>query len=119
MANRSEKRTEFLKDVLSTAIEGGIDYWSVLWDYDYDAGTATIQVWNTNNESQVEGDKIYLTIDSVARGIKLLVDIGDVPEEIKKNVGLANKTNGEYGDYDSIDADCIIQMAIFGKIIYG
>jgi len=119
MANRSEKRIEFLKDVLSTAIEGGIDYWAVLWDYDCDKGTATIQVWNSDNENGVEGEKFYLTIDSVARGLKLLVEVGDVPAEIKKNVGLADKTNGDDGDYDSIDADCIVQMAVFGKVIYG
>lgn len=112
---RSVAREEFLKDVLITAVEGGINYWASVDDYEPYKGTVTII-------EEEEGAPFKVTMDTVAKGIGIARKerIGSmIGLEYVKQFWLADETNGEDGDYDADIADQIIQLAIFGKVVYG
>lgn len=122
---RSPKRTEFLKDVLITAVEGGINYWAQVSNYDPDAGTVT--VWESE-EAIRDGGDIYpdtysphrVTIDTIAHGIAVLLEQrkGHDPKNYWHQFVIANRTNSEDGDYDAGIADDILQAGIFGSVVY-
>lgn len=106
---------ETLENIVVTALEGGIGYWSVLdnttkiWDkYDYcDLPTSqaafellyngqTLRFYDTEDETEMW----CLTWESLIKGVEMF---GGVKEE----------------DIDATVADHIIQYALFGKIVFG
>lgn len=115
---RSPERIQFLEDVLTTAIEGGIQYWSEVFIYNIDGETfATIAD---------EDGEYNITIDTIAKGIRILTTGDNAGHAFSmcgmdywKQFILANKTNGEDGDFDADIADNIVQAGIFGEIVYG
>lgn len=121
---RTEAREQFLKDILITAVEGGINYWSAVSDYDPDNGTVKVHEFEPDtgetdgNGYAVEG--MVVDLDVIAKGIGVLDKKG---ENWKSGYWAefwrANRTNGEQGDYDAGTADCIVQAALFGEVVYG
>lgn len=107
-------------DILTTAIESnGIQYWACLydkiniWRSDKLDGSIIKAVFKTDKE-EGNGTPITYTVDlkSVRRGVNLLFDPKtNVSKDILKSV--------IDDDIDSEGADCIIQLACFGEIIYG
>lgn len=137
MPVRTAERLQFLHDVMITAISGGVSYWSVADDivrhenddlfyvsyvlYCSDGGKEPIECGNDVDEV-CKGHTVDPEL--VARGLGL----GTKPEaasgEIgwaysqRKHVILANRES-DAGEIDSVDADCIVQLGIFGKVVYG
>jgi hypothetical protein len=115
---RSAERVEFLSDVLTTAVEGGIQYWADVLIYEVGPETyATIAD---------EDGEYNITIDTIAHGISVLTTGENRGHSFTmsgmdywKQFLLANRTNGEDGDYDADIADNILQAGIFGRIVYG
>lgn len=117
MAKRSEKREQFLQDLLVTAVEGGIDYWAnfqsivkitkeddyIGWWYE------SVNIIDEDNESYV------INHETIVKGINLLVKRN---AERDKALILANRTNGDEGDFDALDADKIVQFGLFGELVY-
>ena len=57
-------------------------------------------------------DKWELTLEKFLRGVELYIKNGDrVTVEDFKLV--------DYGELDAEDADCIVQYALFGKLVFG
>ena len=60
-------------------------------------------------------------MDKVAAAIKRIID-GDIDgglhESIRKTIEFAN-THNDAGEIDAGDADCIVQVACFGEVVYG
>jgi hypothetical protein len=114
-------REEFLDDVIVTAIEGGIGYWSVCHSYkwkDQPAVTAVIQEWDEWEDKAI-GDKITVDRALIRKGIKqVLSGEADVAASMVKIIAGANATN-DGGDIDADAADVIVQAAIFGTLTYG
>ena len=133
---------ELLKDLFVTAIEGGIDYWSRLTAYKHsiDDWFATIETddISENANGLTDGDELVLLRideDTIMKGIELFAkelerdDVQDWNEE-SEHAQMARysaaliSSNGAvnlfdaYG-YDVIGADCIVQMGLFGEVIYG
>lgn len=91
------KDTQDLKDVLTTAVEGGIGYWSVI----------------TNSLRDPDGSWVCVTLAPAYDDDfePVTVDYSALRPFLKKGFDAA--------DIDAGDADCIVQKAAFGKVVYG
>ena len=120
----TDKRRSFLADVIVTAVEGGIGYWAYTRNYtfeyadnlkkDRDLAFASAEVR--------EGDKPEwheLSPDVVEAGItKLLAGTLGLHRSLLGTLYTANLYNDAW-EIDSELADCIVQAALLGEIIYG
>ena len=120
-----------IKDILTTAIEGGIGYWACLGNDDPDwvetrdkykvdhneypcYCDVAFELLNNNKvvvfyDEQDDGKQLLLTKENFINGCRLF-------EEHKgKSINLML----EDGEFDAWDADMIIQYALFGDVIYG
>ena len=115
MPARSEERTQFLKDVLVTAVEGGVTSWvERIRNYKPDDGTVTLVYENPNAQGSLTKD---LTIEDVARGLARICD-GSAQCGNRDHIKRAYDEM-ESGDIDADDADCIVQVAVLGEIVFG
>jgi len=113
--------------ILCTAIEGGITYWAEVLTYrwmdperDYRPDThATVR------DAEDEGGEVHtLTAQSIIVGLSRLasgeVGAGNPAAEESWSDALRKVLAGDDEvDLDASDADCIVQAALFGEIVYG
>lgn len=106
-----------IDDIMCTALEGGICYWcgraevvgEMLGDYAHEQISRGGSLILHDAESS---DKWELTLEKFLRGVELYIKNGDrVTVEDFKLV--------DYGELDADDADCIVQYALFGKLVFG
>lgn len=127
--NRSTQRTQFLNDVLVDAIEGGMTgQWGEIYALKRDDDLNIISCKVTDSIDPIE-DKPQtwtVTIETIAKGFSLWresrkSETGYLFHASAGNGALAeaDTTNGEDGDYDAIDADALLQLGLFGEVIYG
>lgn len=112
---RSPERKEFLDDLLITAVEGGINYWAQVSGYKFTdvPGEAEVTVHDLESEHQH-----FVDIDVIAKGLgRLQQDEG--LRSLYSDLLVASRTNGEDGDFDASGADVVLQLGIFGEVIYG
>lgn len=96
-----------IDDLVCNALEGGINYWCTkvtVKDNDYKGGE-----WAS---------------DVISRGgVLILHDAGESNDQeltLKKLLaGISKYKSHDFDNMDAYDADCIVQLAIFGKVIYG
>lgn len=112
---------EDVENIMITAVEGGIGYWANLLDDGIDFtnkpngfpvsqyATALLicgsEIMFQDAEDEEEGEIWGLTIDKLLSGIT---------QNIKERPHDCDLEN-----MDAITADCIIQYALFGEIVYG
>jgi hypothetical protein len=130
------RRAEFLNDIITTALEGGIGYWSQAsqyqWIDDYDGrvhvvvgdeipgGNATAIVHRLNDdESDYVEEGLLIDQACVRRGLRRILD-GDAPvgERYREGIRDANRAN-DASLIDADDADVIVQAGLFGEVVYG
>lgn len=123
---------ETIKDILTTAIEGGIGYWACLGNDDpiwvktrdnyieshngerpYYCDVA-YDVMNSGNavifyDEEDDDTRFELTMSKFMDGCKLYED----------KTGTKINDSFDDGSFDACDADMIIQYALFGEVIYG
>lgn len=141
MGTRTTERTEFLGDIITTAVEGGTGYWAQVSQYQWtesDGGVrravgavvtegagagetrATLHEMN-DDETGYKDDGLELTIDGVATAIGKIVR-GEVKHYtagvVFDAVKLANDEN-DAGYIDADGADVIAQVALLGEVVYG
>lgn len=139
--NRYEVTDEFLQDVMITACEGGIGYWSQLWPknegdkcYDYDRPWQYIQEFDEDNDDDYDLVAVMLGIDPkpgftgpghvidhdvIKRGISTILSGSvSISRDIAKDIRIA-ADEIDAGYIDTEAADCIVQVGLFGKIVYG
>lgn len=136
---RSAERSQFLTDVLTGAVEGGINYWAQVSDYHWfsptlDGGTAEhpegqanayVTIHETGDDPS-DPDLVVRTIgiDDIARALGEIkanpqrpgpewMDSGTVA-----SILLADRTS-DAGEIDAGVSDCIVQVVLFGKVVYG
>lgn len=128
MVTRTAERTEFLTDIVVTAIENYGYGWFSVEDYDCDNGTARIF-------DQYDDDAPYdVSIDVIAKGLGVIRDA-----KKDENGDLVNATTGkrlyisvyarkaymeadrenDAGDLDVVDALGILECGLFGQVVYG
>ena len=133
---------ELLKDLFVTAIEGGINYWANVTAYKHSieewfATIETDDISENANGLTDDDEMVTLRIDenTILKGIELFAkelerdDVQDWSEgsehaQMARYSAALISSNGAvnlfdaYG-YDVIGADCIVQMGLFGEVIYG
>jgi len=117
---------EFLDDIIITAVEdGGISYWAdvcggVKRDETHESfreGEVTAEIWDLQADTGIP--KLYnLDRITIIKGIRALLAADKIHFSIKDYVGRAVSTSDSC-DIDIECADCIIQFALFGEIVYG
>lgn len=97
---------QFLLDLMTTAVEGGINYWGAVIDLNRDSDLNVLNFEVTD----FEGEEAYTySVDSIAMLNALQALIKAYPWRVKMLDG----------DYDAEDADCVVQFACFGELVYG
>ena len=96
-----------VQDLFVTACEGGINYWAFVNDYDFVKITATILDIEDETEYAVTAETIIDGVLQVARRIAEDDNYLRLMQEI------------QHTTYDAIGADIVLQMGIFGELIYG
>jgi len=133
---KSIERKQFLFDVFVTALEGSINYFAYVESYKclseqneelVDGFFAIISDAEATTdasmfpEEEFEFDFKDLKIDEkiIAKGINKIVKNGiKINPTLKENIIQANRTN-DAGKIDGDCADCIVQVGLFNKIVYG
>lgn len=114
-------REQFLDDVTTTAIEGGIGYWSVCHKYEWDGKPEVTAVIQELDEWQNKAFGPLITVNRklINKGIKTIMDgEAGISDRVIKEIAGANATN-DGCDIDADAADVIVQAAVFGEIVYG
>jgi hypothetical protein len=119
----TERLVELCTDVLITAVEGGIGYWSALTSYKWDAPPGERHASIVDVEEEGEPGSTVTLVDLEKAMSKIAAGEAQVRPSLRETVRLAL----EQGDAcpmggDDIDADVadqIFQIAVFGEVIYG
>lgn len=119
---RTPERNEFLTDILCCAVEGGTGYWAAAsnyrWDCPPDQAGVTLHELN-DDETAFDGTEHKVTLDTIETGIQRVID-GHVRLSPTMLGWIVDGNNENYaGMIDSDCADCIVQAALFGKLVYG
>lgn len=130
---------ENIKDILTTAIEGGIGYWAILDNSTPDWFEASINYGNRTGEKPCYCDVAYDLLSNGKEVVLIDAETEDIDNPSDKEVyrltmdklikgcqswehltGKNLQKAIEEMDYDAEDADSIIQMSLFnGEIIFG
>ena len=117
-----------LRDIIITACEGGIGYWSQLETYhgpnisDGVEGALPLRVREVEYEGPDGGEYgewMTLGLEETAKGIGILLE--KYPQSVAaKNIAGAviGYAAGDF-DFDASDADMVIQCALLGDAVYG
>jgi len=129
---RSIERERFLADILTTAVEGGINYWSAVSDYQWFSETlgasrpgisrmsdTRVRVHEMNDDGDYASEGVLVTLGTIARGVNLILR-GEVPirQDMVSDIREGSREN-DAGYIDADGADCIVQAAILGELRYG
>lgn len=113
---------ENLADVITTAIEGGINYWASVSVYKWE-NLPFEDVHAVIHDGKDDDKEYSVTVATIYQGLKNILE-----ESVKYNVGdgpsiLAMTQvfvlSGDAGDVDAGDADNIVQAGLFSEIKYG
>lgn len=121
MSTRSPARKQFLTDLLITAIEhagyGFPEDLSYQPDGD-DPHAFIIDRYESEGLRIDELEQYYVDLDTMAHGLGIIRDWNHKAEWVK-DLLLADRTNGDDGDYDVIGALAVLECALFGEVVYG
>lgn len=133
---RSPERIEFLSNLLCAAIEnGGYGFFrTVTWH----CPPSNPAAWQAVIADPDDGGKQYrITLDTMAKGLgvirRAIVATSDdgtfyhnaetferlyVPSDARRELLLADRTDGDDGDYDVVGALAVLECALFGRVVY-
>lgn len=111
------------RSCIVTAVEGGINYWA--FDIEYDKavpmtlGQNNYEAWMANingitfkdGEGAMEGKTFKVSAEDVRKAADRIIHEHLIRGDLA--AGIIND------DIDADAADCIIQVAAFGKLVYG
>lgn len=105
-------------DVMTTALEGGIGYWSEAVDIVRDADLTCVSyaLYNTEENSSVP---LHVTRQKVRDAWRKIATSRDLCSDYLEQMEINTEEPGDAGGVDAGVADCIVQMAVFGEVIYG
>ena len=105
-----------IDDIMVAALEGGINYWcrkaKVVGEYLGEYASEQISRGGSLTLYDAEsGDKWELTLEKFLNGVKLYFEQGCHVQVEDNSI--------DAGDIDANDADCIVQFALFEKVVFG
>lgn len=106
-----------IDDIMAAALEGGINYWcykaEVIGDYLGEYASDQISRGGKLKLYDMEGgEKYWLDRDKFLNGLKLFFE-----QDYDQNGALDSGTI-DAAQIDANDADAIIQLALFGEVLY-
>ena len=121
---RSAERTDFLSDLLVTAVEGGINYWAEIDardDLDSATGALNGQPLRWARIVDREEGAVYtVDLDTVAAGLdSATAAIAARTVRDDADLRTADRTDGREGDFDAGSADLVVQFGLFDAVVYG
>ena len=116
-----------IEDIMVTALEGGIGYWSVLDNTgpEFEEAPEDEPVAITATKILLSGgelvfydvedkdEKYVLTLSKLLNGVKLFIEQGH------DRYGAFNQHEIDMCHFDSDCADTLVQLALFGEIVFG
>lgn len=113
------ERLQFYKDILITAVEGGVNYWCRVSPGTYEPDAGRVTLVEDENPKGKKRKRYALTWPSIQRAVQLVLDPKfRIREDLRDTLRRAYVTC-ESGDIDAELADCIVQAAIYGEIVFG
>jgi hypothetical protein len=120
---------QMIADVYTTALEGGINYWSCVHEYKWSDGNGNSDVSGFRAVIQEidEETKYIINKNVIEKGYKLATE--DFRDSISWSTDYPPHKDEFFKskimdlenpwDFDAGDADCILQLGIFGEVIFG
>lgn len=121
MRKRSAERTEFLEDILCTFAEGGIQMIGYIVERDFDADALKynmVRVRYSDEEDDSPGHVV--TIETIAKAFgrfKPYLENKISPEYKNRMNRLYRELDA--GEIDAVDATNLVEIGLFGEIVYG
>ena len=113
---RSEDRSNFYSGITITAMEGGCDYWASVRGYSHaDENNVTAMV---RDYEDPEEPWTLINNDAIASALCKLKD-GKVKTGRGQKFWAEVYRTMEGADIDASDADVIVQVACYGKVLFG
>ncbi len=108
---------EFASGVLTTAVEGGSNYWASIRNVVRAQDLFVISAWFRDSESRDP----YKLVDAgqVAQGIARLADSRFKINVDLRRLILSAVAEDDAGSIDADAADVIVQAAVYGEIVFG
>lgn len=112
-----------VQDIVDTAAYGGITYWAVEpTQANFDAAPEGAFTFRDGDEE--DGGVHYVIKDQIRRAIVEVAEGQHTNDRIRDYVRSAfdnwTEEDGiDCGDIDADAADCIVQVACFGEVVYG
>lgn len=116
---------ELLADLFTTALEGGIGYWSSCSAYYWgDDGVQDVLGFYADLIDDADDSEPCYTVDRAVmlRGYDLAISaewVGKLGWSTDAPPSLSDSDGIENWDYDAGDADMILQLGLFGDVVYG
>jgi len=106
------------ENLLISSVEGGSDWFQVS-SYSYESGDVRVTIHPAYEEDEFTVTKI--TVDDIRKAVR---QIANNKETYPDNLGWTRDIrdaikNPENEDVDGIGADCVMQVAALGEIVYG
>ncbi len=125
LTTKTDLRKQFLFDVFIAALEGGIDYWAVVEEYHHsNDGIEDLEGFFAK-VSDCEGDETFpdnsrIDKNIIIKGINKIINDNDlkINDKIRERIKEANRLS-DAGMIDANDADCIVQVGLFGELVFG
>ena len=114
----------FAADVLTTAVEGGINYWCCADSIVRDDNLSVLKVIGPQDNEDNETRWDDITLDTIFLGIQRIISEAvpirnDLFIQVLRGVMAAG--NGDEfaaGEIDSDAADCVVQAGLFNELTY-
>jgi hypothetical protein len=132
---RAPQEADFLTHVITTAVEGGINYWASVSGYhwhfpDLDGGTArpgpggSANAYITLHENDTEGRgrSFILGLNGIERALRRITagPVEHMSEQRRERIRRAfHGDEDARTDLDAFDAEEVVQVVCFGKVLYG
>lgn len=109
----------FGQSILTTAVEGGIGYWSTIIDAKRTEDLDWIEVTLEGTcETKEDFDTIIVKATQLEKVSRKLSKGGFIRSDLTEQIKDALK-HRDPGYIDADAADCIVQHAAFGELVYG
>lgn len=132
---RTPEQADFLTHVITTAVEGGINYWASVTGYHWyfpnlDGGTArpgpggSANAYVTVHEDNAEGQgrSFIIGLNGIQHALRRITTrpVEHMSEQRRERI---RRAFGGHEDartaFDAFDAEEVVQVACFGKVLYG
>lgn len=111
---RSAAHDQNLRDIMTTAIEGGINYWAKTRDILRDPKTLEVLAFDCRDAEDHNAEWRTVTFDSLDAAIAKIID-GNM-SEAKQLLGYKHE---DWSGADASAADVAVQVAAFDGVLFG